>query len=105
MLTETPRAGRSICPITPHLSRRKPAGSELATWQRKPSIVAESFRAILVSILFSGENGSRPRVMVITSANPSEGKSTVVSNLGIAVAEVNQKVLLIDARSPQAPLA
>ena len=35
--------------------------------------------------------------MVITSANPSEGKSTVVSNLGIAVAEVNQKVLLIDA--------
>ena len=35
--------------------------------------------------------------MVVTSANPSEGKSTVVSNLGIAVAEVNQKVLLIDA--------
>jgi polysaccharide biosynthesis transport protein len=75
------------------LSRRV----ELSTWQRKPSAVAESFRATLVSILFSGENGNRPRVMVITSANPSEGKSTVVSNLGIAVAEVNQKVLLIDA--------
>jgi capsular exopolysaccharide synthesis family protein len=70
---------------------------ELSTWQRNPSAVAESFRATLVSILFSGENGSRPRVMVVTSANPSEGKSTVVSNLGIAVAEVNQKVLLIDA--------
>ena len=75
----------------------QPARIELATWQRKPSVVAESFRAILVSILFSGENGARPRVMAITSANPSEGKSTVVSNLGIAVAEVNQKVLLIDA--------
>jgi succinoglycan biosynthesis transport protein ExoP len=75
------------------LSRRV----ELSTWQRKPSAVAESFRATLVSILFSGENGNRPRVIVITSANPSEGKSTVVSNLGIAVAEVNQKVLLIDA--------
>ncbi len=74
-----------------------PARVELATFQRKPSVVAESFRAILVSILFSGENGTRPRVMVVTSANPSEGKSTVVSNLGIAVAEVNQKVLLIDA--------
>ncbi len=80
------------------LSRpRGRARVELATWQRKPSVVAESFRAILVSILFSGENSSRPRVMVVTSANPSEGKSTVVSNLGIAVAEVNQKVLLIDA--------
>ncbi len=77
--------------------RALPARVELATFQRKPSVVAESFRATLVSILFSGENGGRPRVMVVTSANPSEGKSTVVSNLGIAVAEVNQKVLLIDA--------
>jgi receptor protein-tyrosine kinase len=70
---------------------------ELISWQRKPSIVAESFRATLVSILFSGENGSRPRVMVVTSANPMDGKSTVVSNLGIAIAEVNQKTLVIDA--------
>jgi len=74
-----------------------PSRVELTTWQRRPSPMAESFRATLVSILFSGENGNRPRVMVITSANPAEGKSTVVSNLGIAVAEVNQKVLLIDA--------
>jgi capsular exopolysaccharide synthesis family protein len=70
---------------------------ELISWQHKPSIVAECFRATLVSILFSGENGSRPRVMVVTSAGPAEGKSTVVSNLGIAIAEVNQKTLLIDA--------
>ena len=70
---------------------------ELVTWQRKPSVIAESFRATLVSILFSGDNASHPRVMVITSANPTEGKSTVVSNLGIAIAEVNQKTLLIDA--------
>jgi succinoglycan biosynthesis transport protein ExoP len=70
---------------------------ELVSWQRKPSIVAESFRATLVSILFSGENGSRPRVIVVTSAGAAEGKSTVVSNLGIAIAEVNQKTLLIDA--------
>jgi receptor protein-tyrosine kinase len=35
--------------------------------------------------------------MVVTSAGPAEGKSTVVSNLGIAIAEVNHKTLLIDA--------
>ena len=70
---------------------------ELETAQRRPSMVAESFRSTLVSILFSGDNGSRPRVMVVTSSGPAEGKSTVVSNLSIAVAEVNQKVLLIDA--------
>jgi len=71
--------------------------SELITWQQKHSLAAEAFRATLVSILFSGENGSRPRVMVVTSTSPAEGKSMLVSNLGIAVAEVNQKVLLIDA--------
>ena len=74
-----------------------PSRIELVTLQRRPSMVAESFRSALVSILFSGENDNRPRVMVISSSGPAEGKSTVVSNLGIAVAEVNQKVLLIDA--------
>ena len=70
---------------------------ELVTWQRKPSMLAESFRSALISILFAGENGSRPKVLVMTSSGPAEGKSTVVSNLGIAIAEVGQKVLLIDA--------
>ncbi|HMJ60267.1 MAG TPA: P-loop NTPase, partial [Bryobacteraceae bacterium] len=67
------------------------------TWQRKPSLAAESFRSTLISILFSGENGESPKVLVVTSASPAEGKSTVVSNLAIAIAEVGQRVLLIDA--------
>ncbi|MBI3281352.1 MAG: polysaccharide biosynthesis tyrosine autokinase [Acidobacteria bacterium] len=70
---------------------------ELVTWQRKPSMIAEAFRVTLTSILFSGHNGSRPRVLVLTSPGPGEGKTTVVSNLGIAIAEIRQKVLLIDA--------
>jgi capsular exopolysaccharide synthesis family protein len=70
---------------------------ELVTWYRKACLVAESFRAVLVSILFTGDKEHQPRVLVVTSSNPSEGKSTVVSNLGIALAEVNHKVLLIDA--------
>ena len=70
---------------------------ELITHQRKRCIAAESFRVVLASILFSGENGSRPRVLVLTSASPSEGKTTVTSNLAIALAEIHRKVLLIDA--------
>jgi succinoglycan biosynthesis transport protein ExoP len=77
---------------------RKPDNRvELITWQKKPSLVAEAFRAVLTSIMFSGENGGRPRVLVFTSASPAEGKTTVVSNLAIALAEVRQKVLIIDA--------
>src|SRR5258706_4117624 len=70
---------------------------ETVTLQKESSVLAESFRVTLTSILFSGHNGTRPRSLVVTSAGPGEGKSTVVSNLAIALAEINQRVLLIDA--------
>jgi capsular exopolysaccharide synthesis family protein len=70
---------------------------ELVTWRRKPSVLAEAFRATLTSILFVGENGSRPRVVVLTSANAADGKTTVTTNLAIAMAEVRGNVLIIDA--------
>ena len=70
---------------------------ELVTWQRKPSVMAESFRGVLTSILFSGHNGTGPKVLLLTSAGPKEGKTTSICNLGIALTEVRKKVLLIDA--------
>jgi succinoglycan biosynthesis transport protein ExoP len=70
---------------------------ELMSWSNKPSMLAEAFRAVLTSIMFSGENGVRPRLLVLTSGSPREGKTTVVSNLAIALAEVRQRVLVIDA--------
>lgn len=70
---------------------------ELVSWNQKSSLLAESFRTTLTSILFSAQNGERPRVLVLTSASPKEGKTTVVCNLGISLAEINHRVLLIDA--------
>ncbi len=69
---------------------------ELGTSGRSMSPLAESFRAALTSILFIGTNGDRPRTIVLTSANPGEGKTTVACNLGLALAEINRRVLLID---------
>ena len=69
----------------------------LATFKRRPSLLAESFHDTLTSILFSGQNGTQPQIIALTSASPSEGKTTVSSNLAAALAEINQKVLLIDA--------
>jgi receptor protein-tyrosine kinase len=42
------------------------------------------------------ENGGGPRVIVLTSPCPGDGKTTVACNLSIAVAEIGRKVLLID---------
>jgi succinoglycan biosynthesis transport protein ExoP len=68
---------------------------ELTTLEQKPTMMAESFRQTLASILCS-EQETRPRVIVVTSANPAEGKSTVISNLAVALAQVNKRVLLVD---------
>jgi len=70
---------------------------ELITWHQKPSPMAESFRTALASILFSGTREDRPRVVVVTSPNSGEGKSTVVSNLGVAFAEVYRRVVIVDS--------
>ena len=79
----------------------KPLQVELITSNKKQSPLADAFRASLTSILYSRENGDRPRVIVVTSTNPGEGKTTVACNLALALAEIGpsvlmQSVLLID---------
>ncbi|RME20906.1 MAG: polysaccharide biosynthesis tyrosine autokinase, partial [Deltaproteobacteria bacterium] len=59
------------------------------------SSVAECCRTVRTNILFmSPENP--PRRILVTSAGPQEGKSTVVINLGITMAQSGSSVLLID---------
>jgi succinoglycan biosynthesis transport protein ExoP len=69
---------------------------EVVTWREKSSMIAESFRGAVTSILYSLENGASTRVILVSSAIRGEGKTTIVSNLGIALAEINHRVLLID---------
>jgi Mrp family chromosome partitioning ATPase len=44
-----------------------------------------------------GERGDAARTILVTSAYPGEGKSTVVANLGRSLAQSGQSTLLIDA--------
>ncbi|HEY3938283.1 MAG TPA: polysaccharide biosynthesis tyrosine autokinase [Bryobacteraceae bacterium] len=83
----------------PRSNGHRPGGQsfELSTWQDHPSLLAESFRSALASIMVSGNGATLPGVIMITSAGKGEGKSSIVSNLGIALAEINQRVLLVDA--------
>ncbi len=74
----------------------RPECVELATWQSQGSDLAESFRSVLASLLSFRGVVNRPHVMLVTSAVRGEGKSSVVSNIGIALAELDQKVILLD---------
>jgi succinoglycan biosynthesis transport protein ExoP len=69
---------------------------ERASLEQSASGVSESFRATVASILSVGRNGDYPRTLIVTSSRPMEGKTTVVSNLGIGFAEIGKKVLMID---------
>jgi polysaccharide biosynthesis transport protein len=69
---------------------------ELATWNSRRSLLAECAHTALTSILLPGQNGDHPRVVVFTSPCPGDGKTTVASNLSIAMADIGRKVVLID---------
>jgi capsular exopolysaccharide synthesis family protein len=62
-----------------------------------PTFVTESFRSTLASIIRNQASGRPQKIILVTSPGPSEGKTTVVQNLGIVLAESGRKVLLVDA--------
>ena len=59
-------------------------------------IFVESYRNIRSSLLFMPYEGPRPKTILVTSAVPNEGKSTVSANLAIALALSGARILLID---------
>jgi capsular exopolysaccharide synthesis family protein len=63
----------------------------------KKSTSAESYRAIRSSILYQIGDNKAIRSLVFTSAVSGEGKTTVVSNLGAAMATSSRRVLVVDA--------
>lgn len=59
------------------------------------SIAAESYRTLRTNIQYSSFD-KEYRVIVVTSSEPGEGKSTTAGNLALSIAQDNKKVILID---------
>src|SRR5919202_3490302 len=57
---------------------------------------SEAFRNLRTGILFAGA-ARTVRMIVITSAGPSEGKSVIAANLAIVMAQAGSRVILVDA--------
>ncbi|MEG0229119.1 MAG: CpsD/CapB family tyrosine-protein kinase [Oscillospiraceae bacterium] len=60
-----------------------------------PFAVKEAYKAVRTNINFS-IGASECKVIIVTSSNSSEGKSTTSVNLAITMAQTESKVLLID---------
>jgi succinoglycan biosynthesis transport protein ExoP len=59
-------------------------------------LYAEAFRNVRSSVLFKNWKGKPPKTIMITSAVPNEGKTTVTSNLAVTMALAGARVLLAD---------
>ena len=57
---------------------------------------AEAFRTVRTAVFFSAPKG-QVKTMLVTSPMAGDGKSTLVSNLAIAMARAGQKTLILDA--------
>ncbi|MGO9337066.1 MAG: GumC family protein [Terracidiphilus sp.] len=60
------------------------------------SVAAEAFRSLRTSVLLSRPKAG-PKVILVTSCLPGEGKSTVTVNLAISFAQHGKKVLIMEA--------
>ena len=60
------------------------------------SPVAEAYRAIRTNIRFTGVDKPPVQTILITSALPDEGKSTIAVNLAVVLAKAGNKVLVVD---------
>jgi len=89
--------GLPILGVVPSMSKRL---SIVARGQRvykdSNSLVAEAYRTIRTSVFF-GAPKDEAKTILVTSPAPADGKTTLVSNLAIAMAQAGQKTLILDA--------
>jgi polysaccharide biosynthesis transport protein len=76
--------------------RSQSQGLRTAHWDEEFSLVAEAYRNAMLSIMLAKPQ-SGGKVYVVSSPGAGEGKSTVTTNLGVALSKSNRRVILLDA--------
>lgn len=69
---------------------------ELLSYVQPKSQISEAFRALRTSLLLS-QAEHPPQVILVTSALPREGKTTAAVNLGVTLAQLGDRTLLMDS--------
>jgi len=68
---------------------------ELLVHTHPKSVVAEAARAIRTNLMFMSPDHPY-KCLLVTSAGPSEGKTTVAASMAVAIAQTGQRVCLVD---------
>ena len=81
--------------LGPGTESTKEVGKEIVVAHDQFSIVAESYRTIRTALLLS-QAERPPKVILLSSPSPNEGKTVTTINLAIALAQSGKRVLAID---------
>ena len=85
----------SFLGIVPRIPESKVASGRLLTLNEPRSNFSECFRVLRTNLQFSSLD--RPlRTLVVTSPQPTEGKSTTAANLAVVIAQAGLRVVLVD---------
>jgi capsular exopolysaccharide synthesis family protein len=88
--------GDAIVGLLPEVKQKGKEPVRLLELNDRRHGYAESYRSLRSALLFSPTEGERPKVLLITSAMPGEGKSTIAANLAHTLAFSGSRVLLVD---------
>jgi succinoglycan biosynthesis transport protein ExoP len=89
------KLGLSVLGVITHHSR----GEDIPITEAQPlSPISEAFRTLRTNVKYAGAGLEKPlRSIMITSAMAGEGKTEVLVNLGVVLAQNRYRVLLMDA--------
>lgn len=88
-------------PLLTRLRRNKKAPNRLLAYVDNNSLSYEAIKSLRTNLMFGmpvqGRAGQRAKVILITGESPGVGKSFISSNLTEVFAQLDKKVLMIDA--------
>jgi capsular exopolysaccharide synthesis family protein len=73
-----------------------PLARDLISAHEPKSLYAEAYRSLRTGVFFTSPDNP-PKVLMVTSTGPQEGKTVTTINLALAIAASGKKVLLVDA--------
>ena len=81
----------------PHMPKRASISDRgMIVHKKSSSPISEAYRTIRTAVFFGVPDGGA-KTILITSPAPGDGKTTLVSNIAISMAQSDQKTLIIDA--------
>ena len=75
---------------------KRPSPPRLIVAEDSQSFTSEAYRVLRTNLHYASPDAP-PRRILITSTGPGEGKSTTLANLGVALAQAERSVLLVDS--------